>query len=124
VVVGVERRGRAEMGDDQARLRITSRRSLFPTTTTLTESERRVVELAVRAVQPGNVAALFMSVETVEANLTRIYRKLSVRSRRARKPPLPHRQQDGPIGTFSVRCPVELKSPEGPAARPVVRLVT
>ena len=50
--------------------------------TDLTENERRVAEL-VGAGQSNHevAAALFMSVKTVEAHLTRIYRKLSVRSR-------------------------------------------
>ena len=48
----------------------------------LTEGERRVAELAARGLTNREVAAtLFMSPKTVEANLTRIYRKLGVRSR-------------------------------------------
>jgi DNA-binding CsgD family transcriptional regulator len=58
------------------------RAGLHSTGGTLTETERRVAEL----VGSGHsnhetAAALFISVKTVEANLTRIYRKLSVRSR-------------------------------------------
>jgi DNA-binding CsgD family transcriptional regulator len=48
----------------------------------LTEGERRVAELAARGLTNREVAAaLFMSPKTVEANLTRTYRKLGVRSR-------------------------------------------
>ncbi|TDW21442.1 ATP-binding protein [Kribbella kalugense] len=55
---------------------------LHPTTTTLTATEHRVAELVAAGRSNQQVAAeLFMSVKTVEANLTRIYRKLSVRSR-------------------------------------------
>jgi DNA-binding CsgD family transcriptional regulator len=55
---------------------------LYPTAATLTETERRVAEL-VRSGRSNQETAdeLFMSVKTVESNLTRIYRKLSVRSR-------------------------------------------
>ena len=53
-----------------------------PTTSTLTETERRVAELVGSGRSNQETAAeLFMSVKTVEANLTRVYRKLSVRSR-------------------------------------------
>jgi DNA-binding CsgD family transcriptional regulator len=55
---------------------------LYPATTTLTETERRVAELVGSGHSNQEVAAeLFVSVKTVESNLTRIYRKLSVRSR-------------------------------------------
>jgi DNA-binding CsgD family transcriptional regulator len=55
---------------------------LHPTTTTLTTTERRVAELVGSGHSNRETAAeLFMSVKTMEANLTRIYRKLSVRSR-------------------------------------------
>jgi DNA-binding CsgD family transcriptional regulator len=48
----------------------------------LTEGERRVAELAARGLTNREVAAaLFMSPKTVEANLTRTYSKLGVRSR-------------------------------------------
>jgi DNA-binding CsgD family transcriptional regulator len=57
---------------------------LHPTTSTLTETERRVAELVGSGHSNQETAAeLFMSVKTVEANLTRIYRKLSVRSGRS-----------------------------------------
>jgi DNA-binding CsgD family transcriptional regulator len=58
------------------------RTGLRPTTDQLTETERRVAELVGSGhSNQETAAALFMSVKTVEANLTRIYRKLSVRSR-------------------------------------------
>ncbi len=48
----------------------------------LTESEHQVASLAVAGLQNREIAArLFMSVKTVEAHLTRIYRKLGVRTR-------------------------------------------
>jgi DNA-binding CsgD family transcriptional regulator len=48
----------------------------------LTKTERRVAELVASGRSNQEVAAeLFVSTKTVEANLTRVYRKLSVRSR-------------------------------------------
>jgi DNA-binding CsgD family transcriptional regulator len=48
----------------------------------LTESERRVAELAASGLKNREVAArLFMSPKTVEANLARAYRKLGIHSR-------------------------------------------
>lgn len=48
----------------------------------LTASERRVAELAASGMSNREVAAaLFISTKTVEANLSRIYRKLGIRSR-------------------------------------------
>ena len=67
----------AERARDEA-----GRVGLHPTTNTLTATERRVAELVGSGHSNQETAAeLFMSVKTVEANLTRIYRKLSVRSR-------------------------------------------
>jgi DNA-binding CsgD family transcriptional regulator len=67
----------AERARDEA-----GRTGLHPTTDELTETERRVAEhVASGHSNQETAAALFMSVKTVEANLTRIYRKLSVRSR-------------------------------------------
>jgi DNA-binding CsgD family transcriptional regulator len=69
----------AERARDEA-----GRVGLHPTTSQLTETERRVAELVGSGhSNQETAAALFMSVKTVEANLTRIYRKLSVRSRTA-----------------------------------------
>jgi DNA-binding NarL/FixJ family response regulator len=48
----------------------------------LTASERRVAELAATGVTNREMAAaLFISPKTVEATLSRIYRKLNIRSR-------------------------------------------
>ncbi|ORV46837.1 LuxR family transcriptional regulator [Mycobacterium conspicuum] len=48
----------------------------------LTDSEQRVAELAVAGLTNRDIAAtLFISPKTVEVNLSRIYRKLNVRSR-------------------------------------------
>jgi DNA-binding NarL/FixJ family response regulator len=48
----------------------------------LTPSEQRVAELAVSGMTNRDIAAaLFISPKTVEVNLSRIYRKLRVRSR-------------------------------------------
>lgn len=50
----------------------------------LTPSEQRVAELAASGMTNRDIAAkLFISVKTVEANLTQIYRKLGIRSRAA-----------------------------------------
>ncbi len=67
----------AERARDEA-----DRVGLHPTTSMLTATERRVAELVGSGHSNQETAAeLFMSVKTVEANLTRIYRKLAVRSR-------------------------------------------
>lgn len=51
-------------------------------TSELTDSERRVAELVASGMSNREVAeALFVSVKTVETNLTRVYRKLGIRSR-------------------------------------------
>jgi DNA-binding NarL/FixJ family response regulator len=48
----------------------------------LTPSERRVAELAASGMTNRDVAAaLFISPKTVEANLSRVYQKLGIRSR-------------------------------------------
>lgn len=48
----------------------------------LTETERRVAELAATGLTNREVAQqLFLAVKTVEANLARVYRKLGIRSR-------------------------------------------
>lgn len=53
-----------------------------PDVSELTESERRVAELVSSGMSNRDVAeALFVSVKTVETNLTRVYRKLGIRSR-------------------------------------------
>jgi DNA-binding CsgD family transcriptional regulator len=50
----------------------------------LNETERRVAELAAQGLSNQEIAQrAFVSVKTVEANLTRVYRKLGIRSRAA-----------------------------------------
>jgi DNA-binding CsgD family transcriptional regulator len=67
----------AERARDEA-----DRTGLYSTTGQLTTTERRVAEFVASGhSNRETAAALFMSVKTVEANLSRIYRKLSVRSR-------------------------------------------
>ncbi|MBV8928673.1 MAG: helix-turn-helix transcriptional regulator, partial [Mycobacteriaceae bacterium] len=52
------------------------------TTALLTASELQVAELVASGMTNRDVAAaLFISPKTVEVNLTRVYRKLSIRSR-------------------------------------------
>ncbi|WP_188113329.1 helix-turn-helix transcriptional regulator [Nocardioides humilatus] len=63
--------------DDLARVNI---RPAAPTD--LTATEQRIAELAVQGLTTREIAdAAFVSPKTVEANLTRIYRKLGIRSR-------------------------------------------
>ena len=65
---------------DGARGRLRPRRSRDRDT--LATSERRVAELAAQGLTNREVAAqLFISPKTVEANLTRAYRKLGINSR-------------------------------------------
>jgi DNA-binding NarL/FixJ family response regulator len=53
-----------------------------PAASELTETERRIAELVASGLANKEVAArLFVTVRTVEGNLTRIYAKLGVRSR-------------------------------------------
>jgi DNA-binding CsgD family transcriptional regulator len=48
----------------------------------LTETERRIAELAASGLTNKEIAAAaFVSPKTVEANLARVYRKLGIRSR-------------------------------------------
>ena len=64
---------------------------------TLTETERRLAELAASGLTNHEVAArAFVSVKTVEANLTRVYRKLGVRSRVGLANALHEAQGEGP----------------------------
>ena len=72
----------ARLWADKARAelkRISGRR---PTSDGLTETEERVAKLAADGRSNKEIAAeLFMSVHTVEAHLSSVYRKLGVRSR-------------------------------------------
>ena len=62
----------------------------------LTPTERRVAELAATGAQNKEIAgALFVSVKTVEANLSRIYAKLGIRSRVELAPGLAKRAGHG-----------------------------
>jgi DNA-binding CsgD family transcriptional regulator len=64
----------------QAELKRISGRA--PASEGLTETERRVAELAAQGRSNRAIAAeLFMGVSTVEAHLSRVYRKLGIRSR-------------------------------------------
>ena len=66
-------RARAEL----ARVKVAPSRE-----TSLTDSERRVAELAAAGKRNRDIAAaLFVSPKTVEAHLARIYRKLGINSR-------------------------------------------
>jgi DNA-binding NarL/FixJ family response regulator len=59
--------------------RVSGRR---PPSEELTETEHRVAELAARGHTNKEIAAeLFLGVSTVEAHLSRVYRKLGIRSR-------------------------------------------
>jgi DNA-binding NarL/FixJ family response regulator len=59
-----------------------SRASGTRTRAELTASEQRVAELAASGMSNRDMAAaLFISPKTVEANLSRIYRKLNIHSR-------------------------------------------
>ena len=58
------------------------RLGLRPRAGALTEAEARIAELAASGASNREIASrLFISVKTVEANLSRCYRKLGVRSR-------------------------------------------
>ena len=66
--------------------RIAGRR---PSPNGLTETEHRVAELAAAGRSNKEIAAeLFMGLSTVEAHLSRVYRKLGIRSRASLGPQL------------------------------------
>ena len=63
----------------------------------LTETERRVAELAAQGRTNKEIAAeLFMGVSTVESHLSRVYRKLGIRSRSGLGPELA-KHRDEPV---------------------------
>jgi DNA-binding CsgD family transcriptional regulator len=63
-----------------AELRRTGRRAEFPDS--LTGTERRVAELAASGISNREIAErAFLTTKAVEANLTRVYRKLGIKSR-------------------------------------------
>jgi DNA-binding CsgD family transcriptional regulator len=103
--------GRAEVIFDELGARLwleRTRRELARTGITrsldreLTPTERRVAELAAAGAQNKEIAgALFVSVKTVEANLSRVYAKLGVRSRVDLAPRLANRQRGSTQATQS-----------------------
>ena len=67
---------------DRARRELKRISGAAPGSSALTETERRVAELATAGRSNKQIAAeLHITVRTVESNLTRIYRKLGVSSR-------------------------------------------
>lgn len=67
---------------DRARKQLSGITAARTETSELTDSERHVAELVASGMSNREVAeALFVSVKTVETNLTRVYRKLGIRSR-------------------------------------------
>ncbi|WP_293003519.1 LuxR C-terminal-related transcriptional regulator [Mycobacterium sp.] len=71
-----------ELWADRARAELARGTSGRQRTVGLTPSETRVAELAVTGMTNRDIAAaLFISPKTVEVNLSRIYRKLKIRSR-------------------------------------------
>jgi DNA-binding CsgD family transcriptional regulator len=70
----------ASLWAEKARAELRRISGRAPASDELTETERRVAELAARGRTNKEIAAeLFMGVSTVEAHLSRVYRKLSVR---------------------------------------------
>ena len=71
----------------------------------LTPTELRIAELAAAGAQNKQIAgALFVSVKTVEANLSRVYAKLGIRSRAELASQL-SRRSNSPAGRPSVERP-------------------
>ena len=72
----------AALWADRARDELGRTKPAAPQKPTLTASEQRIAELATSGMTNRDVAAtLYVSLKTVEANLTHIYRKLGIRSR-------------------------------------------
>ena len=70
----------------------------------LTETERRVAELAAAGLTNREVAQqLFLAVKTVEANLARVYRKLGITSRAELGARMGRRRPDGPLARCRLR---------------------
>ncbi|HEV3055187.1 MAG TPA: AAA family ATPase [Solirubrobacteraceae bacterium] len=86
--------------------RISGRR---PGSSALTTTEERVAELAAQGLANKEIAAaIYMSVHTVEGHLTRIYRKLDIRSRAALAARLGSSQeQKRPSERHQAREPIE-----------------
>jgi DNA-binding CsgD family transcriptional regulator len=73
----------AKLWADKARAELARVSGRRPGGHELTETERRVAALVAEGLANKEVAAaLFVTVHTVEAHLSRIYRKLGIRSRR------------------------------------------
>jgi DNA-binding CsgD family transcriptional regulator len=74
----------APLWSDKARAELKRISGRGPRPEGLSETERQVAELAVKGRTNKEIAAtLFMSLRTVEAHLTSVYRKLGIRSRSA-----------------------------------------
>ena len=72
----------ARLWAERARAELRRISGRAPASDELTETERRVAELAARGRSNKEIAAeLFMGLSTVEAHLSRVYRKLGIRSR-------------------------------------------
>jgi DNA-binding CsgD family transcriptional regulator len=72
----------AALWADRTRDELGRTKSAGPPKPTLTPTEQKIAELATSGMTNRDVAAtLYVSLKTVEANLTQIYRKLGIRSR-------------------------------------------